>query len=116
VARPRRHRDRPAHGRARRDRGERRAAARQDALHISVGDRQWIVTAYTLTFGSLLLLGGRIADYVGRKRTFLIGLVGFALASALGGAAINAPMLSRRGRCRARSAPSSRRPRCRCSP
>jgi EmrB/QacA subfamily drug resistance transporter len=59
----------------------------QHALHISDANRQWIVTAYTLTFGGLLLLGGRIADYFGRKRTFLIGLVGFAGASALGGAA-----------------------------
>ena len=59
----------------------------QAALHISFANRQWIVTAYTLTFGGLLLLGGRIADYAGRKRVFIIGLVGFALASALGGAA-----------------------------
>ena len=65
----------------------------QIALHISTADRQWILTAYTLAFGGLLLLGGRIADYVGRKRIFLIGLVGFAGASALGGAAQNAPML-----------------------
>ncbi len=65
----------------------------QHALHISNADRQWMVTAYTLSFGSLLLLGGRIADYVGRKRIFIIGLLGFAGASALGGAAINAPML-----------------------
>jgi EmrB/QacA subfamily drug resistance transporter len=65
----------------------------QRALEISNADRQWIVTAYTLTFGGLLLLGGRIADYFGRKRTFLIGLIGFAGASALGGAAVNAPML-----------------------
>jgi EmrB/QacA subfamily drug resistance transporter len=65
----------------------------QIALHISTADRQWILTAYTLTFGGLLLLGGRIADYVGRKKIFLIGLVGFALASALGGAAQNAAML-----------------------
>ena len=65
----------------------------QIALHISTADRQWILTAYTLTFGGLLLLGGRIADYVGRKRVFLIGLVGFALASALGGAAQDAAML-----------------------
>ncbi|HEV2640111.1 MAG TPA: MFS transporter [Actinocrinis sp.] len=65
----------------------------QVALHISTADRQWILTAYTLTFGGLLLLGGRIADYVGRKKVFLIGLVGFALASALGGAAQNAAML-----------------------
>ncbi|WP_051466593.1 MFS transporter [Actinomadura oligospora] len=59
----------------------------QRDLGISDGDRQWIITAYTLAFGSLLLLGGRIADYTGRKRTFLIGLLGFAGASALGGAA-----------------------------
>ena len=51
------------------------------------GDRQWIITAYSLAFGSLLLLGGRIGDLIGRKRTFIIGLVGFAIASALGGAA-----------------------------
>ena len=65
----------------------------QRALGISTADRQWIVTAYTIAFGGLLLLGGRIADYFGRKRTFLIGLVGFAGASALGGAATNAGML-----------------------
>jgi EmrB/QacA subfamily drug resistance transporter len=65
----------------------------QHGLHISTDNRQWIVTAYTLSFGSLLLLGGRIADYAGRKRVFIIGLLGFAGASALGGAAINAPML-----------------------
>lgn len=49
--------------------------------------RQWVVTAYSLVFGSLLLLGGRIGDLVGRKRTFLCALAGFAFASALGGAA-----------------------------
>src|SRR4051794_21724660 len=59
----------------------------QHALGFSDGDRQWIVTAYTLAFGGLLLLAGRVADLVGRKRTLIIGLVGFALASALGGAA-----------------------------
>ncbi|MDT0342795.1 MFS transporter [Streptomyces litchfieldiae] len=59
----------------------------QADLGFSDGDRQWVVTAYTLAFGSLLLLGGRIADYTGRKRAFVIGAVGFALASALGGAA-----------------------------
>ncbi|HEY2946969.1 MAG TPA: MFS transporter [Micromonosporaceae bacterium] len=62
-------------------------------LHISDANRQWIVTAYTLAFGGLLLLGGRIADYVGRKRIFLIGLIGFAGASALGGLATNAGTL-----------------------
>jgi EmrB/QacA subfamily drug resistance transporter len=59
----------------------------QVALHISDATRQWALTAYTLTFGGLLLLGGRIADYIGRKRTFLVGLFGFAAASALGGLA-----------------------------
>ncbi|MBR7829015.1 MFS transporter [Actinospica sp. MGRD01-02] len=65
----------------------------QAALHITDANRQWMLTAYTLTFGGLLLLGGRIADYVGRKRVFLVGLVGFALASALGGLAQNEGML-----------------------
>jgi EmrB/QacA subfamily drug resistance transporter len=65
----------------------------QEALHITDANRQWIVTAYTLAFGGLLLLGGRIADYVGRKRVFLIGLIGFAGASALGGLATNAGTL-----------------------
>src|SRR6195952_5703508 len=59
----------------------------QADLHFTNGERQWIVTAYSLAFGSLLLLGGRLSDLIGRKRTFIIGLIGFALASALGGAA-----------------------------
>ncbi|OLB87749.1 MAG: MFS transporter [Chloroflexi bacterium] len=59
----------------------------QAALHASDADRQWVVTAYTLAFGGLLLLGGRVADYLGRKRAFLIGLAGFSIASMLGGAA-----------------------------
>ncbi|MEU6120838.1 MFS transporter [Streptomyces sp. NPDC047123] len=59
----------------------------QRTLGMSDADRQWVITAYTLAFGGLLLLGGRIADLVGRKRTFVIGLAGFAAASALGGAA-----------------------------
>ncbi|HZU74045.1 MAG TPA: DHA2 family efflux MFS transporter permease subunit [Acidimicrobiales bacterium] len=59
----------------------------QRGLHISVADRSWVVTAYTLAFGGLLLLGGRLADTLGRRRTFLIGLAGFAAASAAGGAA-----------------------------
>src|SRR5277367_4544780 len=58
----------------------------QAALGFSDSDRQWIVTGYSLAFGSLLLLGGRIADNFGRKRVFLIGVVGFAAASAFGGA------------------------------
>jgi len=62
-------------------------------LHISDANRQWMLTAYTLAFGGFLLLGGRIADYTGRKRAFIIGLLGFAAASALGGAATGAGML-----------------------
>ena len=65
----------------------------QHDLHISDANRQWMVTAYTLAFGGFLLLGGRIADYTGRKRAFIIGLLGFAGASALGGLAANAGML-----------------------
>ncbi|OAH15759.1 MFS transporter [Streptomyces jeddahensis] len=65
----------------------------QRDLHISDGNRQWVVTAYTVAFGGLLLLGGRIADRVGRRRTFVIGLIGFAGASALGGAAVSSGML-----------------------
>lgn len=61
----------------------------QADLGFSNGDRQWVITAYTLASGSLLLLGGRISDLIGRKRALLIGLVGFAAASAVGGAAPN---------------------------
>ncbi len=59
----------------------------QQALGFADTSRQWVVTAYALSFGSLLLLGGKLGDLFGRKRTFIVGLVGFALASALGGAA-----------------------------
>src|SRR3954468_12627696 len=59
----------------------------QQSLGFSDDSRQWVVTAYALAFGSLLLLGGRIGDLFGRKRVFIAGLLGFALASALGGAA-----------------------------
>ncbi|WP_348786450.1 MFS transporter [Leifsonia sp. NPDC080035] len=59
----------------------------QADLGFSNADRQWIVTAYSLAFGSLLLFGGRLSDLIGRKRSFIIGLIGFAGASALGGAA-----------------------------
>lgn len=65
----------------------------QHALHFSNSDRQWIVTAYSLAFGSLLLLGGRISDYIGRKNALIVGLVGFAGASALGAASMNFTML-----------------------
>ena len=62
-------------------------------LQIDAASQQWIVTAYTLTFGGFLLLGGRIADFWGRKRTYLVGAGGFAVASALGGLAQNEAML-----------------------
>jgi EmrB/QacA subfamily drug resistance transporter len=65
----------------------------QHALNISTANRQWVITAYTLAFGGFLLLGGRIADFSGRKRMFVIALLGFAGASALGGLAVNQAML-----------------------
>jgi MFS family permease len=65
----------------------------QHALRFTTVDRQWVVTAYTLTFGSLLLLGGRLADLLGRKVTFLAGLAGFAVVSAIGGASVSFAML-----------------------
>jgi EmrB/QacA subfamily drug resistance transporter len=67
-------------------------SAQQD-LGISDGNRQWVVTAYSLAFGGLLLFGGRVADLWGRKRAFVLGLAGFAAASALGGAATSGPMM-----------------------
>ena len=66
----------------------------QRALHFANTERQWIVTAYALAFGSLLLLGGRISDLFGRKWTFIAGLAGFAAASAIGGAAQSFGMLA----------------------
>ena len=65
----------------------------QAALRFSSADRQWIVTAYAVAFGSLLLLGGRLADVFGRKRLFLVGVAGFAAASAAGGASAGFAML-----------------------
>ena len=59
----------------------------QHSLGFSNDNRQWIITAYALAFGSLLLLGGRLGDLFGRKPMFITGLIGFAAASALGGAA-----------------------------
>jgi EmrB/QacA subfamily drug resistance transporter len=66
----------------------------QRALHFSTVDRQWVVTAYTLAFGSLLLFGGRLGDLLGRKVTFMVGLLGFAGVSAIGGASVNFAMLA----------------------
>ena len=66
----------------------------QGSLHFGTESRQWIITAYSLAFGSLLLLGGRLSDLVGRRRTLLVGLLGFAAASAVGGAATGFAMLA----------------------
>jgi EmrB/QacA subfamily drug resistance transporter len=65
----------------------------QKALHFSTDSRQWIITAYALAFGSLLLLGGKLGDLFGRKWTFIGGLIGFACASAIGGLAQSFAML-----------------------
>jgi EmrB/QacA subfamily drug resistance transporter len=65
----------------------------QRALGFTIVDRQWVVTAYALAFGSLLLFGGRLGDLIGRKITFLAGALGFAAASAVGGAATSFGML-----------------------
>src|ERR1700751_5049274 len=65
----------------------------QRALAFSNADRQWVVTAYSLAFGGLLLLGGRLSDLVGRRLMLIVGLIGFAAASALGGAATSFALL-----------------------
>lgn len=67
--------------------------AMTEDLHISEADRQWVLTGYTLAFGGFLLLGGRIADYLGLLKTFNIGLIGFGIASAVAGAAPNLEVL-----------------------
>ena len=88
----------------------------QTDLGISDGNRQWVITAYALAFGGLLLFGGRIADLWGRKRTFIVGLIGFAARLRARrrrrqrGACCSAP-----APCRARSARCSRPPRSPCS-
>src|SRR5438270_10719926 len=65
----------------------------QAALHFSNDNRQWVITAYALAFGSLLLLGGKLGDLFGRKWTLIGGLTGFAVASAIGGLAQSFGML-----------------------
>ncbi|GGK44861.1 MFS transporter [Nocardia camponoti] len=67
--------------------------AAQHDLGFSDANRSWVITGYALAFGSLLLLGGRLSDLFGRRNTFIVGLVGFAVASALGGAANSFEML-----------------------
>src|SRR5919201_1242027 len=65
----------------------------QKDLHLTEGNLQWIVNAYTLVFGGFLLLGGRAGDLLGRKRLFLVGLVVFTGASLLDGLASSEGML-----------------------
>jgi EmrB/QacA subfamily drug resistance transporter len=65
----------------------------QRALGFANSDRQWVVTAYALAFGSLLLVGGRLGDMYSRRRVLIMGLIGFAVASAIGGAAVSFVML-----------------------
>jgi EmrB/QacA subfamily drug resistance transporter len=65
----------------------------QHGLGMTVSARQWVVTAYTLSLAGLLLLGGRLADRIGARNTLLIGVLGFAIASAVGGASVNGAML-----------------------
>jgi EmrB/QacA subfamily drug resistance transporter len=65
----------------------------QQALGFGDSDRQWVVTGYALAFGSLLLVGGRLGDMYSRKWVFITGLIGFAVASAIGGAAVSFEML-----------------------
>src|SRR2546423_3257929 len=83
----------------------------QRALGASDAERQWVITAYTLAFGGLLLVGGRIADTIGRRRAFLIGLGGFALASVVGGSAQSFTVLliarAAQGACAALLAPTA---------
>ena len=65
----------------------------QRALGMSDPARQWVITLFALGYGGLLLLGGRTSDLIGRRRALLVGLTGFAAASALGGAATGPAML-----------------------
>jgi EmrB/QacA subfamily drug resistance transporter len=65
----------------------------QNELGLSDAGRSWVITAYVLTFGGLMLLGGRLGDTIGRKRTFIVGVALFAIASALCGVAWDAPTL-----------------------
>ena len=86
----------------------------QHALGFTNADRQWIVTAYSLSFGSLLLFCGRLADLIGRKVTFLAGLAGFAVASAAGGASVSFTMLVTARACQGSSPRCWPRRPCRC--
>jgi hypothetical protein len=90
-------------------------SAQQD-LGFTTVDRQWVVTAYALAFGSLLLFGGRLGDLIGRKITFLAGALGFAPRRPSAGRPPASACWSRPGPRKARSARSSRPRRCRSCP
>jgi MFS family permease len=83
----------------------------QRALGFSGSGLEWVVNAYALTFGGLLLLGGRAGDLLGRRKMFIAGLLLFSAASLAGGFATSPPSCSRPARCRAPAARSSPRPR-----
>ena len=87
------HLRRPADGGARQHHRQHRAALHPADLDIDPANLSWIVTGYALAFGGLLLLGGRLGDLYGRRRIFIIGVMLFAVASAVGGLAQNEPML-----------------------
>jgi len=78
------HRGSSRNAHAQRADGCHRHTIRGQELHISLAVSVWILTSYTVVFGGMLLLGGRIADYLGRKRVLIIGLISFALAAAAG--------------------------------
>jgi MFS family permease len=86
----------------------------QRDLGMTDADRHWAITAYALAFGGLLLLGGRVCGALGHRRSFSVGLVGFALASALGGARTTRARCSPPARRRASSPRSWPRRRCHC--
>ena len=85
----------------------------QEDLDFSASSLQWVVNAYTLAFGGFLLLGGRAADFVGRKRLFIAGVIVFTVASLLAGFASPASCSSSRARCRASARRWCRPRRCR---
>ena len=113
--RPRRHPHLPADGRARRDHRERRAARHPDlALGFSADGLSWVINAYTLTFGGLLLLGARAGDILGRRRVFLGGIALFTLASLAGGFARTRASCSPPAPCRVSAGHSPHRRPSRC--
>ena len=86
----------------------------QQGLGFSTANRQWVITAYALSFGSLLLLGGKLGDLFGRKWTFVTGLIGFAGASAIGGLSQSFEMLVLARALQGAFGALSRRPHFRC--